>query len=716
MWKEYHRNYLTKLKMTSAYEKLVNNWFFVAFFIMLGALALNHWWVIFLVVGFGFWLWKAQKTLFYVSVVIMVIVTIIFICCCWRFQPVMDNEVTGMVVNVESKDHYQTITVRKQQGFFLIYDKTNQAIKLGDIIVVEGEALMSDSARLPKGFDYRAFLFHKKIVGRISASHINVVGHRFCLPMLGAFLKQQIKKNMDEESSAFILAVLLGDDDGFDANFSQAIKDNGILHLFAISGLHISLFVGMLTTLLTRIKIKDNHQIVLITLFLVAYLIVTAFSASVFRAALMWGLGTVNKKAKLRLSSLDVLSLTFMILMIINPFYMYNLGFQLSFLATLVIIIGGPLLENQASVVRLFALSCLCLLFTLPLIGNLNYRINLLSPITNVVFILLFEVIIMPASIITLLIPYLSYLYRPLVRSFKTLNGFFQTYFTLYLPLPKMELGMMIAFYFLMIVAVRLFFRRQPKQIYALLLLVAILGAIRLSSLLKATRVYFLDLPGGEASVIAAPQQQCHAVIDTGTRDNSDLIKFLKSHGLFTIDLLILTHDHDDHNGGASMVFNEINVRQVITSRFDNSISAAHATKVQSNDYFSCGKLSFFVWSPNQADKNINNNSLVFQTTIGDKRFLWMGDAEEAIEQQLMMQNISADIIKIGHHGSKTSSSLAFLTKVSPQIAVIQTGRLTYFGFPDSQTIANLNHLGIKTYRTDQDYSIVFAIAFESGR
>ncbi|MGD9605562.1 MAG: DNA internalization-related competence protein ComEC/Rec2 [Bacilli bacterium] len=713
MWKEYPKIYLTKLKTTSVYEKLVNNWFFIAFLIMLWLITLNHWWMIFALIICCYIYFKKLKILVVVTICSIAIITIIYGLFSWRYQYNIMNEAKGVVIEIQNKENCQQIKIRDFDRLFIIYDDQYVNVKIGDKIVVSGEGLATDGARIPNGFDYRSYLYHKKIVGRIIAKDIIIDGHRFCLPMMTKFLKEQVKSHLDDESSAFILTVILGDDEGMEESFSQAIKDNGIIHLFAISGLHISLFIRMLTTALTFLKISEDKQIVFLSLFLGCYLIVTSFSPSVFRAVIMWVFTMINKKGKLRLSSLDILCLSFILLIVINPFYMYDLGFQLSFLATLIIIIGGPLVENRTLIMKIFALSLLCLLFTLPIVININYQINLFSPFTNVVFILLFETIMLPAAIIVFFLPWLSFLFKPMMVSFKSLNLFFYQHFCLFLKLPKMGIVETALFYIILFYVIYLFFHFKPQKVLAATLLVLMLFSIKLLQVLQPTSIYFLDLLGGEATVIIAPKEECYAVIDTGTGKQSDVTQFLKSKGVTSLDLLILTHNHSDHNGETPTLLQEFKVHNLITSKFDQSIFRNDAIKVQANDQFNCGKIVFKVLSPSKDDDNPNNDSLVLKATIGDMRFLWMGDAEKEVESQLMNSSIEADVIKIGHHGSSTSSTLPFIQKVNPKHAVIQTERLTNMGFPSKQTIANLDLLGTKTWRTDWHYSIVFTFRFK---
>jgi competence protein ComEC len=280
-----------------------------------------------------------------------------------------------------------------------------------------------------------------------------------------------------------------------------------------------------------------------------------------------------------------------------------------------------------------------------------------------------------------------------------------------------MSIIVMIIFYVLLIIVLKNYYKPRLKLLLSGILLMFGLLIINWGKLPIATKVVFLDLQGGEATIIHAPKEQCIAVIDTGTGENQVVTNYLKSEGIFTIDYLFLTHNHHDHNGEAKTMMEELTIKNIVVSRYDQSNFANYANyKVKKNDKINCGKITFEIFHPYQPESNINNESIVMRTTIGGLSFVFMGDVESSSEQQLLSQNIQADVIKIGHHGSNTSSKVEFLRHVNPRYAIIQTGRLQYLGFPHKQTITNLNSLGIIIFRTDVHYSITFEKHFQKWK
>lgn len=709
MLKEFPRSCLSRLKHSSVYEKLLNNWFLVALFLACWLLFLNCQGLFFLAVGLGWYLWKKGRVIFWTALIAAFCVTAVF----WAFQgwysPVERSEATGRITKIEFKDDYEKITIRKGGRYAIIFDREFTEASIGDTICVFGEPLPASGERIEGGFDYQEFLRHQKIVASIKASEIVMVKEGFGLGLLRFWLLNYIENYFPPKSAAFLQASILGDDDGFGEEFISAIQDNGILHLFAVSGLHITLFLGMIQKTMEYFGTKPKTILVVIVAFLSAYMIVTDFAPSVVRSALMWFLAFASQKAKMRLSALDVLSLTFLFLIIINPYYMYHAGFLLSFVATGTVILIGPLLNKLATPLKILGTSTACMIMTFPIVINLSHEINLLSPFSNVLYIFLFEALILPLSMIVLFLPVLGFLFEKIVIAFQTLTIFLADHFVIMVSFPQLSVLAATLFYGL-VLAVGLNWR-MPKIRTVLITLLAgfltVAGNISVFNL--GTEVVFLDLFQGDAILIRDSFPQCTALIDTGNGKNEVVTEYLKRKGIRKLDYLILTHNHDDHNGEAEVILKEFEVRRLVVGYWDDSRFRSRADLlVQNKDALPCGKIELKILNPDRDYPRANDDSLVIFSKIGGYRFLFMGDAGPSIENRIKNIGLKADVIKIGHHGSATSSDAGFLASVAPTYAVIQTGQMKSFGFPNPRVISDLENLGIKVYRTDLDYSIKY--------
>jgi len=180
---------------------------------------------------------------------------------------------------------------------------------------------------------------------------------------------------------------------------------------------------------------------------------------------------------------------------------------------------------------------------------------------------------------------------------------------------------------------------------------------------------------------------------------------------------LILTHNHSDHNGNANLVLQNIKVKNLVISVYDNSLitknvnipKGVNLIKVKRGDELKCGKMSFKILNPDENYLNINDLSIVLYTKIGPLNFLFLGDVSKNIEEKLVNLNLQVDVLKIAHHGSVTSTAKSFIANVKPKYAIIMIGNKKY-SFPSIETINTLNEYNVKIYRTDYHYSIYYQV------
>lgn len=237
--------------------------------------------------------------------------------------------------------------------------------------------------------------------------------------------------------------------------------------------------------------------------------------------------------------------------------------------------------------------------------------------------------------------------------------------------------------------------------------------------------VYYIDVGQGDAALIHS--EDGSILIDAGENadgNSAKIVSYAKQLGITAFDYVIATHPHSDHIGAMAQVLAEIPAKRVIMPRLDAAHTPATRTyeallaaidtcgadvlPAEPGKRYQLGKITLDVLSPFEMDDNLNNVSAVVKATYGDCRFLFMGDAESELEQQMLAHkgNVQADVLKLGHHGSKTSSTKKFLQAVNPQIAVISCGKSNSYGHPNAETLKKLADLSIDTYRTDFHGSI----------
>lgn len=236
---------------------------------------------------------------------------------------------------------------------------------------------------------------------------------------------------------------------------------------------------------------------------------------------------------------------------------------------------------------------------------------------------------------------------------------------------------------------------------------------------------HFIDV--GKADSIYVNCKDKNILIDGGEKDTyNTVLEYLKKRGIKNLDLVIATHPHSDHIGGLVEVLNEFKVSKVLMPKLRNDI--VPTSKVYENfllaidknnipveipipgNTFYVGNLKMEIFAPNKPYESINNNSIVAKLIYKNISFLFTGDAEKESEQDILKKNfdIKSTVLKVGHHGSKTSTSNAFLKKVNPEYAVICVGEDKY-NLPKKETINKLKNCGAKIYRTDLNGTVVLA-------
>ena len=236
--------------------------------------------------------------------------------------------------------------------------------------------------------------------------------------------------------------------------------------------------------------------------------------------------------------------------------------------------------------------------------------------------------------------------------------------------------------------------------------------------------VHYIDV--GQGDCIFIKSSSGTMLIDAGEKGNDEkILSYLHNQGVDTIDYLVATHPHSDHIGSMPKVIAGLEVKNVIipklseinmptTKGYENLLnsvksSGAKVISAEAAKEYLMGDVSFIVLSPSEQSKNFNNMSVVIKLSYKNTDFLFMGDAEQEIEQELIEKgyDISADVLKLGHHGSNTSSTEMFLKSVKPNFAIISCGKDNSYGHPNSEILTSLKTYNIDYKRTDESGTIV---------
>ncbi|CDI48874.1 ComEC/Rec2 family competence protein [Clostridium tetani] len=234
-------------------------------------------------------------------------------------------------------------------------------------------------------------------------------------------------------------------------------------------------------------------------------------------------------------------------------------------------------------------------------------------------------------------------------------------------------------------------------------------------------KVHYINV--GQGDSILVQQDNENMLIDAGPNSSSEkLVNYLKQNGIKEIKYLVATHPHEDHIGGMNKVINNFKVESVYmpkkianTKTFKNMVEAMKKNNLKAKtphvgDKINLGDAKFTILWPNEQEQNNTNNySIVLKGQYGKNTFLFTGDAEQLVEKSILGNNtdIRAEVLKLGHHGSSTSTSDKFLEKVNPKYAVASCEKGNSYGHPHREIVKKLKDKNIKLYRTDENGDIV---------
>ncbi len=263
---------------------------------------------------------------------------------------------------------------------------------------------------------------------------------------------------------------------------------------------------------------------------------------------------------------------------------------------------------------------------------------------------------------------------------------------------------------------------RSRFGIVVLLILVIVALVLMKNGPNAEAEFHFIDVGQGDAAMIIT--DEVNILVDCGTGEYADtVIEYVKKY-TDTVDLFVLSHPHDDHMGGAAKVMSALDVKEVMMADSDIEVDTKFytaaidtieeldisVTEAIAGESYEFGDVTIDVFSPAHGYGDHNNNSIVMKATVDDVSVMFTGDAETPAESDVVEAysgKLGANILKVGHHGSTTSSSKKFLKAVDPDIAVISVGEGNTYGHPKEAILQRLDDMGILTYRTDKEGNIV---------
>ena len=624
-----------------------------------------------------------------------------------------EKQFIGIVKEYKIDEDKITIEIKAKENIIAKYYYKNKKevlnIKYGTYIKVIGNIEQPSNNTIPNTFNYKKYLNNKNIYNILTIDQIVETKQTNNFIYI---LKNKINNRLNKiDTTGYIKAFILGNKNNIDQDIYTNYQNIGITHLFALSGMHISLLSSILLKILNRLK--DYKKYIILNTILITYGYIVSFPSSLKRCLTFYIINTINKVFKLKINNLNIMIVTICILIIYNYRIIYDIGFQYSSIIVTSILLGSNIIKLDKKFISALKLSLITSISSIPISLYYYHQYNFLSILYNLIFIPLISLIVYPLSLIVFIIPKINIILELLVKLMEYTSTLLSNIklLNIYLSLNIYE----ILLYYLILIIIIVY----KKYKYIIINILIIIVDILIPYLSSTSYVYFLDVGQGDSSLIISPYKKDIILIDTGGNPNSnyniskDTISFLHSLSINHIDFLIITHGDADHVGEALNIINNIKVKNVILncgSITDLEKALISALDKNNIKYYSCikelntyNKLYFL---QTKEYDNENDNSNVIYTKIYNYKFLFMGDAGIAKEKDILEKyNLSnIDVLKVGHHGSKTSSSKEFIDSINPKISIISVGKNNRYGHPNKEVLDNLEES--KIYRTDINYSM----------
>ncbi|MBC8015355.1 MAG: DNA internalization-related competence protein ComEC/Rec2 [Sporomusaceae bacterium] len=647
------------------------------------------------------------------------------------------------------------VTVR-QSNSILAARQGDEVRAAGEVILLHGynNPAQYDSVAANQRKGIRARMFTKEQdMGLISVN--SNVSWKHTLALWRQKMIENMQQVMPQHHASILAGMLFGGYGGIPREIIADFATTGIVHILSVSGSHIALVVGVITVLGTlavrRFALHNTKAVPLIAACLVTlYAVLCGLTPPVIRSLIMGLIALAAICFGREKDAANALLISALGMLIQQPSLVYDLSFQLSFASTAGIVFlnkqtAGMLSALPIWMAKLMAVTIAAQLGVLPFIAWYFNSFSLSSLVANLIIVPLIEWIVILGlfgAIISLLAgivgSVIMIICSLLISAVIQCTAWLAAVPGAKLYIPSIGLIGGMVYYILLawvygykpqnVLSLTELTQKWPRQ--SAVFLVSMMSCFFVYSMYpRPVYIHFIDVGQGDAALIVTPRGRA-ILVDTGGVMNSGtdfdigdrvILPYLRHYGVLSIDYLFLTHGHQDHAGGAAAVARELPVknsmlsREAYTQAVHNLVGAAHNSVFipvyEAQQINIDGVVIKVIHAAGGLNIRQNNEvSSVVQVKYGQHSFLLTGDLEKSGEEAILAsgKNVSSTVLKVGHHGSKTSSTTSFLQAVAPEYAVISVGKNNRFNHPHSDVIKRLLAQKSKIYRTDQHGAVVF--------
>lgn len=624
---------------------------------------------------------------------------------------------------IEGKQKVQSFYIFKtedEKKLFLDYNKTN-------VFLFSGTVKQPDSPTNENQFNYQEFLKTKNIVNIVKIAELNELEKNQAKfiwePTILAHIRDFRKYLLDylgqiaQPLAGYSQLLLLGYYDSDFSNPIEIINKLGLLYLFSLSGMHVFYIIAILRWLFAKLYITDEFCSWFLLMVLPLYAILGGLSASLLRAVMMsWLILFIQIFFKKTVSGIAVESFVLIINLYWCPLIIFSMGAQLSYLLTFILIVNRK--------VNPIHLGLKLTAYSIPIVLWNTYEWNWLTTFLSVGMVPFFEWIVMPAVVIGAIAPVLGTLCNQVLMVFTKIL-FSLSSWPLTWDYGKPPLFFVVLWLVLLLLSER---RENSRKILVYLSISFVFCAVIIRFPLQDQVVYF-DIGQGDSTLIRERFNKSITLVDTGgkvTFNNNEewkkrtsktmgetiIANYLLSKGISKIDNLFLTHQDTDHVGNFPSLTQKIKINRLFVPDGMDSLTSFQARLADSTidmnrvypiSIVKADRIGIFkILHPFIRGEGKNEDSIAVSFNLKKTSFIISGDLDQDGEKEVinLFKTLQADILKIGHHGSKTSTAKEYVNKLKPKFAVISAGRNNRYGHPNIETLATLDEFKVPYVNT----------------
>ena len=607
---------------------------------------------------------------------------------------IQDLEGEVKIIEIQETLYHDMLTVKYQNQKYHI--KTSKGIyDIGHYLSIKGRIVPYRGQTIPFGFNEKIYHLSQGVYGSIEVKEIRQSQAGFSILSFRHYILNQTNHLA---SSSYIKSFIFGEK-SLSYEQQSLLRDLGISYLLTASGLHIYVFMSLVKKILFYLSIKEERVEMMILLIFGLMMYFNLSSLGVLRLLIMHVLLMINRRYGLELTKLDFIQVAFFTILILDIHLIYHQGLFVTYLILNVIYLMEFRYRGLKSYLKKLYLSLLIQLIMIPY----SLKISLLMLILMPAIIFFVTTFLYLGAFLVFMMPFLDGYYAQLLTFFELILKIIEMKQTT-IFLPALYPWQICLYYFLVIILLRY---RSLIDLFKRIIIISSLFFCILLFRNQIQEVIFIDVGQGDSIFIRS--NGCHVLIDNFRHVNT----YLKNKGVYELDFLILTHSHQDHIRETHQILHDIKVKEVILSYYDQGYPYFNiqTRKVKSGDQLTCQSLALNILGPIKDYPSTNNQSIVIQTHIAHQTFLLTGDIEIDAEKDLVdkyTHHLKSDVLKVAHHGSKTSSSELFLSYVQPQRVIISLGASNKYGFPHEESLLQLLKFTHQIYRTDIHGSIQF--------